>query len=51
MGKSIYSYKELVTKLYTKEYESEFKVIDGLNQHPEGLTFKEWIKTRHDFDL
>jgi len=26
----------------TKIYFDEFEVIDGLNQHPTGLNFKEW---------
>jgi len=25
-----------------KQYFAEFEVIDGLNQHPDGLTFLEW---------
>ena len=27
----------------TEKYFSEFEVIDGLNQHPSGLTFEQWI--------
>lgn len=26
-----------------REYESEFKIIDNLNQHPDGITFEEWM--------
>lgn len=29
--------------LLSKFYEGEFVVIDGLNQHPDGLTLDEWI--------
>lgn len=25
------------------QYFSEFEVIDGINQHPDGLTFSEWM--------
>ena len=25
------------------KYYKEFKVIDGLNQHPAGFSFKEWL--------
>lgn len=30
-----------------QKYFSEFKVIDNLNQHPEGLNFKEWLAAYH----
>jgi len=26
------------------KYFNEFQVIDGLNKHPSGLNFKEWLK-------
>lgn len=42
---------DLLHKLYTKDYQNEFVIIDGLNQHPDGLTFKEWMKTTHDLDV
>ncbi len=29
--------------LLGKFYEGEFEVIDGLNQHPDGLTLDDWI--------
>lgn len=29
-----------------KKYFSEFQVIDGLNQHRDGLTFEVWLKRR-----
>jgi hypothetical protein len=28
------------------EYEMEFIVIDGLNQHKDGLTFEQWMRLR-----
>lgn len=28
-------------------YFDEFKVIDGLNQHRDGLNFREWLKKRN----
>ena len=34
--------REIINKLLLKEYESEFKIIDGINQHPEGLNFEQW---------
>ncbi len=33
--------------LLSKFYEEEFVVIDGLNQHPDGLTLDEWIAKHH----
>ena len=35
--------KTLVSYLLYKEYLSEFKIIDGLNQHKDGLNFQEWV--------
>jgi len=32
--------------LLQKAYLEEFEVIDGLNQHPDGLPFDEWLE-RH----
>ncbi len=29
--------------MLSKFYEEEFEVIDGLNQHPDGLTLEGWI--------
>lgn len=31
-----------------KLYLSEFVIIDGLNQHRDGLTFKEWCAKQRD---
>lgn len=28
--------------LLTTAYLNEFRIINGLSQHPEGLTFEEW---------
>lgn len=28
-------------------YHSEFEVIEGVNQHPHGATFDEWLKQRN----
>lgn len=28
------------------KYYNEFKIIDGLNQHPSGLNFRNWLKNR-----
>lgn len=27
-------------------YFDEFQIIDGLNQHPSGLNFREWLKSK-----
>jgi hypothetical protein len=29
--------------LLFEKYRNEFKVIDGLNKHPKGLNFEEWL--------
>lgn len=29
--------------LLSERYLAEFEVIDGLNQHPEGLNFYDWL--------
>lgn len=29
-------------QLLESKYFEEFKIIDGLNQHPDGLNFEEW---------
>jgi len=44
-------HKELLEKLFMEKYWDEFEVIDKLNQHPEGLNFKEWMMARHNIDL
>ncbi len=31
-----------------REYQSEFVVIDGLNQHRQGLNFEEWLDRHYD---
>ena len=33
----------MLERVLTKSYFNEFEVIDGLNQHPEGLTFDDWL--------
>lgn len=30
--------------LLFKDYKAEWQVEDGLNQHPEGLNFYEWLE-------
>ena len=35
--------KEVITFILSKIYFSEFKIIDGLNQHPTGLNFEKWL--------
>lgn len=42
---------DLTLKLLEEKYTKEFTIIDGLNQHPEGLTFKEWAKKVYDLDV
>lgn len=32
--------------LFFEVYSSEFVIIDGLNQHPDGLTFDQWLVQR-----
>lgn len=32
--------------LLKKEYVSEFQIIDGLDQHPEGLNFLQWLNEK-----
>ena len=32
-----------VRELYFLKYQAEFQIIDGLNQHPDGLNFQEWL--------
>jgi len=29
------------------KYFDEYKIIDGLNQHPEGLTYQQWLEKYH----
>lgn len=41
---------QLLTYLLYKNYQDEFRVIDGLNQHPDGLTFEQWIDKILDED-
>ena len=31
-----------------REYQSEFVVIDRLNQHPDGVNFEEWLDRHYD---
>lgn len=40
-------FKKAVYFLLTQKYLSEFKSIDGLSQHPDGLNFEEWLKEKH----
>jgi hypothetical protein len=35
--------KEAIKFLLREQYYSEWEVIDGLNQHPEGINFYEWL--------
>lgn len=35
--------EDLLRYLLYKKYLSEFRVIDGLSQHPEGMGFDEWL--------
>ena len=37
------NFKNAVQILLVKMYQSEFKIIDGLNQHPAGLNFVDWL--------
>ena len=30
------------------KYNNEFEVIDGLNRHPSGLAFRDWLKANID---
>jgi len=36
--------KKLENEILRRDYYSEFEVIDGLNQHKDGLNFKQWRK-------
>jgi len=38
--------KEQVALLLSEIYCSEFEIIDGLKQHPKGLTFSQWCLLR-----
>ena len=31
-----------------REYQGEFVVIDGLNQHPDGVSFEKWLDRHYD---
>jgi hypothetical protein len=43
--------KEMLLEILLQEkYESEFKIIDGLNQHPKFNSFEKWIKNIIDED-
>jgi len=35
--------KNLLQVLLHEKYMSEFEIIDGLSQHPDGMNFEEWI--------
>lgn len=35
---------DLLQFLLHREYEREFEIIDGLKQHPKGLTFDAWLE-------
>ena len=37
------NFRMAVQILLNKTYRSEFKIIDGINQHPSGLNFKDWL--------
>ena len=37
-------FMEKADKILLDIYYGEFVVIDGLNQHEEGLSFEEWLK-------
>ena len=39
-----YTMNRVEEQILFSEYLDEFEVIDGLNQHKDGLTFKEWRK-------
>ena len=36
--------EKMLNDLMFRDYEAQFKVIDGLNQHPDGLTFEQFKK-------
>jgi hypothetical protein len=36
--------REAVDFLLHQEYVREFEIIDGLNKHPKGYTFDEWLR-------
>ena len=36
-------YSESILFLLQKQYESEFKIIEDMNQHPSGLNFEDWL--------
>lgn len=40
----VIAHEQEIERLSERIYRSEFKVIDGINQHPEGLNFEEWTK-------
>lgn len=35
---------DLLQYLLFREYQQKFEIIDGLNQHPKGLTFDAWLE-------
>ena len=37
-------YSNALIYLLFKDYKAEWQVEDGLNQHPEGLNFYEWLE-------
>ena len=42
---------KLLEKLFTRDYFGEFTIIDGVSQHPEGLTYKEWMKQKNNIEV
>lgn len=35
--------QKAIEYLLQQEYFNEFEVIDGINQHPEGMNFYDWL--------
>lgn len=43
LEKTVSKLRRVVLRLLSDKYLSEFQVIGGTAQHPDGLTFEEWL--------
>lgn len=39
--------EEIVVSLLHDRYFFEYQIIDGINRHPSGLSFDDWVKRRY----
>lgn len=38
---------EILSRMLFDKYKSEFVVIDGLNRHPDNISFEQWLSENY----